>query len=223
MNVYMCSVSLLLLATNFPALIHHSATRTNMAPLKAYTKTHIYAPATHSLSKIQFQRWPARRTFWPLSGREFETRCQRKWEQSWSRGSLLRRQPLQKVWWVYFCIWRALMGDTRTFQSSRHNRAWIMNVSTVNIPAMWLLSSTSFSLSASLIFSLPPYPIGFLSWSHLLIFTSLSLSAILLLPPSTFQSPSPRPIYHLPLQCSHLIFPSRNAFSSNHLRSPLMT
>lgn len=115
------------------------------------------------------------------------------------------------------------MGHTCTFQSSLHNRTWIMNVSTVNIPAMWLLSSTSFSLSTSLIFSLPPYPIGFLSCSHLLIFTSLSLSANLPLPPSTFHSPSPCLIYHLPQKCSHLIFPSRNTFSSNHLRSPRMT
>lgn len=150
------------------------------------------------------------------------------WERVWDEvsekmGAITEPWQFVAAWWVYFCIWRALMGDTRTFQSSLHNRAWIMNVSTVNIPAIWLLSSTSFSLSASLIFCLPPYPIGFLSCSHLLIFTSLSLSTILLLPPSTFHSPSPRPIYHLPLQCSHLIFPSRNAFSSNHLRSPRMT
>ncbi len=53
-----------------------------------HTNTHICAPAAHSLSKIQFQRWPVRRTFWPLSGKEFESRCLRKWERSRSRGSL---------------------------------------------------------------------------------------------------------------------------------------
>ncbi len=53
-----------------------------------HTNTHICAPAAHSLSKIQFQRWPVRRIYWPLSGKEFEWRCQGKWERSRSCGNL---------------------------------------------------------------------------------------------------------------------------------------